>query len=649
MPSIEGYRQVASGVRGNFALEGLEKDRAYEVVVVPRAAKGASRGPKYGSKVVIHPKGQRDQPASPTNLIGEINNGMLVLTWDSIEARDRAFYEVRVGDSWWNAQILRTGIDATYVALPCVWDGTANVMVRSFNKSGVYSEFYASTSIESTLYPTASLDCEDDWGGGSIVGGSVVGATVQQAGSDQNMVYTSASLAGDGRGVHVLVYANVGVKAVSMTLNEANFLLNSDLATTTVLDDLGDLTGTEARDLYELDKHNYPLNHWLAEAPAKSPPDLLNAISHTIEMNIDSGGWEPYGPTYRDVTTIQVRITVSSDLSGVLGELTNLQIRLAKDSAEILNDHVTDVANPHATDLQDAFDAGEAISCGAKTLKMLAGSGNMINFKNTGDTVSYVRITNAGVLTLGTYMSAGSQDIRNVAKIGSGTPSRQIDFPSTTANYGMRIGDMWVGNYVVSGYVTFGYYGIAYGSATDFAMIQTAAGASSINCKAGQATGITIGGGSLLGGVDALSCTSSLGQFGVPIRGSAGGASINEFSTDGTMSGNSDTACPTEQAVVEFVDATAPKKWNINSISSADTCTYYDLVIADVSGGTYSLDLPSAASHAGEAIKIKVLGDHGLTVVPDGSETIDGDSEYDILYDKESVTLISDGSDWIVA
>ena len=33
------------------------------------------------------------------------------------------------------------------------------------------------------------------------------------------------------------------------------------------------------------------------------------------------------------------------------------------------------------------------------------------------------------------------------------------------------------------------------------------------------------------------------------------GASINEFSTDGTMSGNSNFAVPTEAAVVEFVNA----------------------------------------------------------------------------------------------
>lgn len=39
--------------------------------------------------------------------------------------------------------------------------------------------------------------------------------------------------------------------------------------------------------------------------------------------------------------------------------------------------------------------------------------------------------------------------------------------------------------------------------------------------------------------------------------GSAGGSYINEFSTDGTLGGNSDLACPTEKAVKAYVDTAA--------------------------------------------------------------------------------------------
>jgi hypothetical protein len=44
------------------------------------------------------------------------------------------------------------------------------------------------------------------------------------------------------------------------------------------------------------------------------------------------------------------------------------------------------------------------------------------------------------------------------------------------------------------------------------------------------------------------------------IRAGKRGASINEFSTDGTMSDTSDSAVPTERAVVTYVQAELAKQ-----------------------------------------------------------------------------------------
>ena len=41
-----------------------------------------------------------------------------------------------------------------------------------------------------------------------------------------------------------------------------------------------------------------------------------------------------------------------------------------------------------------------------------------------------------------------------------------------------------------------------------------------------------------------------------------GGATVAEFSTDGTLAGNSDTAAPTEQAVKTYVDARVQMTWS---------------------------------------------------------------------------------------
>ena len=53
----------------------------------------------------------------------------------------------------------------------------------------------------------------------------------------------------------------------------------------------------------------------------------------------------------------------------------------------------------------------------------------------------------------------------------------------------------------------------------------------------------------------------------------ASGGRIDEFSTDGTMAGNSDTAVPTEQAVVEYVDS------EINAVVGAGVSDYKNKII----------------------------------------------------------------------
>ena len=58
----------------------------------------------------------------------------------------------------------------------------------------------------------------------------------------------------------------------------------------------------------------------------------------------------------------------------------------------------------------------------------------------------------------------------------------------------------------------------------------------------------------------------------------ASGASITEFSTDGTLAGNSDTATPTEKAVKTYVDTQLTAK---------------DLDIQGDSGGAHAIDLDS--------------------------------------------------------
>jgi len=77
-----------------------------------------------------------------------------------------------------------------------------------------------------------------------------------------------------------------------------------------------------------------------------------------------------------------------------------------------------------------------------------------------------------------------------------------------------------------------------------------------------------------------------------------------------------------------------------------------DLILGDTSGGTFTLTLPTAASAASGRVYTIKYTDSGfanaLTIDGDGSETIDGDLTKALRTEGETLTIISDGSNWVV-
>ena len=62
-----------------------------------------------------------------------------------------------------------------------------------------------------------------------------------------------------------------------------------------------------------------------------------------------------------------------------------------------------------------------------------------------------------------------------------------------------------------------------------------------------------------------------------------------------------------------------------------------------------SLTLPSATSMNGKTISVKFQsGQKKCTIIPDGTDQIDGDSSYILKYLNESISLLSAGGNWII-
>jgi hypothetical protein len=74
------------------------------------------------------------------------------------------------------------------------------------------------------------------------------------------------------------------------------------------------------------------------------------------------------------------------------------------------------------------------------------------------------------------------------------------------------------------------------------------------------------------------------------------------------------------------------------------------IVICDASSGAFTISLPSAAGIAGRQYTIKKVDSspNAVTIVPHGTETIDGASSYVLSAQWKYVTIVSDGSNWLI-
>ena len=89
----------------------------------------------------------------------------------------------------------------------------------------------------------------------------------------------------------------------------------------------------------------------------------------------------------------------------------------------------------------------------------------------------------------------------------------------------------------------------------------------------------------------------------------------------------------------------------VNEISDDYTLTNRDYFAKVNTGGAdKTLTLPSASTCSGRTYIIKKTDPDGgeIIIIPDGSETVDGDSQVNIAGQYSSITIISDGSNWFI-
>lgn len=75
-----------------------------------------------------------------------------------------------------------------------------------------------------------------------------------------------------------------------------------------------------------------------------------------------------------------------------------------------------------------------------------------------------------------------------------------------------------------------------------------------------------------------------------------------------------------------------------------------DVVFMDTSSGPINVHLPTAAGQGGKEIMVKYkAGSNSGVLIGSGSQTIDGESQFAVYNIYESISLISDNSNWFIS
>lgn len=112
----------------------------------------------------------------------------------------------------------------------------------------------------------------------------------------------------------------------------------------------------------------------------------------------------------------------------------------------------------------------------------------------------------------------------------------------------------------------------------------------------------------------------------------------------------------TDDTIFEIISTSAGTATpRIRSQVTTVTTTYTitstdDLILADASGGAFTITLPTAVGIIGREYEIKKIDTsiNAITIDADGSETIDRALTFDLELVDEVITIKTDGSNWFI-
>jgi hypothetical protein len=293
--------------------------------------------------------------------------------------------------------------------------------------------------------------------------------------------------------------------------------------------------------------------------------------------------------------------------------------------------------------------AGTNITSGSSNCLFGQASGR---FVNSGSALT--TLNNSVLIGQDTRVSANSDTNEIVIGYqgrGNGSNTTTIGNTSTTNNYIFGNFNVTDANNFVLGTTTGTKIGtattqkLAFFNATPIVQpsaVTTTQGIADALTSLGLLASSTISGGGG-GSVTSVSVVSTNGFAGTVANASTTPAITLTTTITGLLKGNG-TAISSATANTDYL---TPYTLSTKTSNFTETATGGEIVLlGDTTSAGFTITLPTAVSNTAKITIKKIAGSNNLTIDGNGSQTIDGGLTADLVSIYESVTLVSDNSNW---
>jgi hypothetical protein len=270
------------------------------------------------------------------------------------------------------------------------------------------------------------------------------------------------------------------------------------------------------------------------------------------------------------------------------------------------------------------------VELGIATALGFVGTNTDNSFAINTNNAERVRITNTGNVGIGTASPAVKLDVNGSVNLGSGQNltwggAYGANIPTIAGSGSAYLAFFPAGSTSGESMRITSAGNVGIGTTSPVSRLDVSGTATSTNLSV--TTNATVGGTLNVNGTTTLGTTNT---------GAISASSVNAPSGSGTF-GNLYS-----NGIVQMLGVNVKYR----NISATYTATTSDDYFINITTGTFTLNLPTAATPYGQVYVIKNSGTGTITVDPNGTQTIDGATTFTMNVQNGSITIIGDGTNW---